>query len=838
MSEGVCITRKLKSTHKDYKVVPLGKVGALLERHHDCYEMTLPIVDTDGTVLVEGTNRPYFDVEGYAPLEWDTIAFDNFVETVFESIQFALRDYPISVQSASQHGAIEKDKEQTRTVNKLSFHLVILNKHGSREAIKLLAKDVVFDLMEKSITDCKVFHTDILPRTPELPYLNVDTTVYTKNRKIRCWNSTKDDEVRPFVSLTDGGVNDTLITYIPPNAERLPEPAPPAPPSVGTVSNDPVDVEESSDKTDLIREVLRHLHIKRVDVRDYWLRMGFVLHNEGCGIETWKETSKRSPKYEEGCCEKVWRTMSPRNLTQALLWLWLKEDNPEKYAELSNKRTDFWTLLRDPSHFACAQYFASCRPDQYLYHASMGWFQLRKTGAWQVFKAKEIPDGLTKDIWMTFGKVCREHIAKLNPTDENDAKKIAAARALAHSAGERTFVMSVIWALPSFYYDEDLPSKMDESRHLWAFSDKVVDLNTMEVRNIEPHDYVSITTGYPYPKDLNPDVRRQITATLRGIWENDDMVEFFLLTIALMLYGKNVAELFYFWKGKGGNGKGLLMSLLDRVFGFYYHVVPIQMFTFAADRKDATNDNLVNCKGKRLITSQEPEGEHKIQCGFIKEFSGGDKITVRGTYEKPITFVPQCAPIVQMNPGCLMTKADPIAIGRRLVVMPFPFQFKGADRYTGAPDERRANAELKDKISKSDEWRNEMIRMLLEAYTRLPANRSDLMKPQMVRDATEDYLNENNPLKTWLWAEYERCDEQDNKYWHQSSELREEFLRYARLEPSALSANKFAELMEMNGVTKRQQTNNFVGNVWNDTAEVWEQRPRKAGSYWIGLRRK
>jgi hypothetical protein len=106
----------------------------------------------------------------------------------------------------------------------------------------------------------------------------------------------------------------------------------------------------------------------------------------------------------------------------------------------------------------------------------------------------------------------------------------------------------------------------------------------------------------------------------------------------------------------------------------------------------------------------------------------------------------------------------------------------------------------------------------------------------MVKDATEEYLNENNPLKTWLWAEFERCDEQDKRYWWSSTDLRDEFLRFSKMEPSLLNVVKFAEAMNMNGITKKPVTNNFIGPVWDEDA--WVDKPRKAGSYWIGLRRK
>lgn len=837
MDRGICITRGLKASHTRYDVVPPDRIDAVLGKHHDCYEITLPI--TKGEVmLVEGTNRPYIDLDGEAPAEWDEETFDAFHEELCETIEFVMRTQlklPYSLVSASQHASIKG--------NKLSFHLVILNKHGSRDAVKSFVLSL-YETLRDGLTQCSLLLTgDPKPETDK-PILVLDTGIYNANRKIRCWGSSKDDENRPFRSVSDGTTLDTLITYIPDGCEPLAEPLPPPPPpsaSDTSESSDPKDIDEAMpDKVALLRDVLAALNPKRVVMRDYWLRMGFALHNEGVPVSVWEDiTVRHYPRYKNGSqrdCVKKWNEMVPRNLTQSILWLWLREDNPIKYAELSARRMDFWGLLRDPVAFPCAQFFANTRPDQYLYHADLGWFQRRSSGAWQLFKKGEIPDGLTRDIWATFGRIAKEHLARLDPNDETNKGKVKACLEIQSSAGERKFVSDVIWALPSFYNDEDLVKKMDESRHLFAFSDKVVDLNTMEVRPIAPMDFVCITTGYAYPKKSNPEVRREIRRVLRGLWDNDEMCDFVLLVLSMSLYGKNLAELFFLWKGKGGNGKGLLAELVKKAFGNYFHGVPIATFTYADNRKDATNDNIVNSKGKRFVLTMEPEADVKLQGGFLKELSGGDEITARGLYARPITFTPQFGIHIQVNIPPPMSKMDN-GVRRRLVVLPFPFQFKSKEDYTGGADERVADGELKDKMSKTAEWRDEFILMLFEAYAKLPKNRCDLVRPQMVRDATNDYLNEQNPLKAWLDAEFEKLDTEDKRYWWSASDLRDMFLNYTRMDPSAMSAVKFAEaLTVLNGVTKKTQSNNFMGPVW--TGDGFETQLRKAGSYYIGLRKK
>ena len=57
-----------------------------------------------------------------------------------------------------------------------------------------------------------------------------------------------------------------------------------------------------------IREILAHLTQSQVDDYDTWLRVGMALHADGQSCSVWDEWSKRSPKYQEGACEKHWKT--------------------------------------------------------------------------------------------------------------------------------------------------------------------------------------------------------------------------------------------------------------------------------------------------------------------------------------------------------------------------------------------------------------------------------------------------------------------------------------------------------------------------------------------------
>lgn len=49
------------------------------------------------------------------------------------------------------------------------------------------------------------------------------------------------------------------------------------------------------------------------DDYDVWLTVGMALKHEGCGWETWDDWSRSSSKYQEGVCERKWRSFNELN---------------------------------------------------------------------------------------------------------------------------------------------------------------------------------------------------------------------------------------------------------------------------------------------------------------------------------------------------------------------------------------------------------------------------------------------------------------------------------------------------------------------------------------------
>jgi hypothetical protein len=118
------------------------------------------------------------------------------------------------------------------------------------------------------------------------------------------------------------------------------------------IANDSIRFDIPLSKEDDVRRSLKYISMlndsRSNDYHD-WLRIGLALHNIDVSLlSAWIDFSKKSPKYKEGECEKIWKTMknpsSGNILTIRSLAYWAKNDNPEQYELFS--ASEFKTMMR------------------------------------------------------------------------------------------------------------------------------------------------------------------------------------------------------------------------------------------------------------------------------------------------------------------------------------------------------------------------------------------------------------------------------------------------------------------------------------------------------------
>lgn len=547
---------------------------------------------------------------------------------------------------------------------------------------------------------------------------------------------------------------------------------------------------------------------------DNWYRMGQLIYNivGSNGYEVWRDWSAKNPFHNEKETYKQWRTFKPitggKPLTIKTLYFQSEKANPEAYYKIRSKYSnndDFWNLIKLPTHYESAKFFYNYKPYAYIYKTEFGWYSLLKNNTWSY--SKEKPGYLINDIAQTFKELCNIKKNEIDLNSDNDSEKNKLKQLIKFNSftGTLSFCEAVGKFLQNFYLDEEILTKMDESLNLFAFTDKVYDLDKSELRDIQPTDYISITCGYSYPKQRYAKANAIIKKFLWDIFEDNELIEFEMNKMAYSLHGEKKLEKFVIETGDGRNGKGTKSKLIKSAFGNYFVSIPATVLTKPNERKDAPNPAVVTCRGCRYIEATEPEKDERFQVGFIKAVSGNDVITCRELFGKNVQFIVRALLSIQSNGVPKWSKPDE-AIEKRTIIQPFPFMFIDDNEELTADHHRRGNPDLK-KMLLTQECRDEYIQMLLEQYKEFK-DKKCLYVPKAVKERTEQNKNENIVIKMWADENIEKTKNVvalDNKIlWKKYQD---------DMGTSAVSSTNFPVQMALLGYNKKR-TNSGV--VWTN----------------------
>lgn len=98
------------------------------------------------------------------------------------------------------------------------------------------------------------------------------------------------------------------------------------------------------DNIEFVRKVIDLLDSRRADSYQEWIRVGWCLRNiDHRLLDAWVDFSKKSGKYKDGECDRMWSYMRDDGLGIGTLYMWAKQDNMEGFVEL--QKTDMSNLV-------------------------------------------------------------------------------------------------------------------------------------------------------------------------------------------------------------------------------------------------------------------------------------------------------------------------------------------------------------------------------------------------------------------------------------------------------------------------------------------------------------
>ena len=505
----------------------------------------------------------------------------------------------------------------------------------------------------------------------------------------------------------------------------------------------------------------------RYEEYNSWVEIGLALYNIGNGsdeyLEIWDTFSRKSQKYQSGCCERKWKsfTLQENLLNIGSIRYWAQMDNRIEYIhftyELGIFNDKIAKCVAEPYDYDIAQVITNLYNGQFIYEPNnMEWYYFTEH-KWKCIKKEPLPllNYISTDIVELFLKYIKRVLVpdwqnKENLEDKKNAGKNIERifKVIEKKCKDNKPKESIIKESKIGFMDDTFLAKADspEYKHLICFTNGIYDLREKAFRNGRPCDFITMCTNYDY---INYDAKNPIFQEIEDfivsiqpdITQDDtERREYLKAFLSSILQGVNTDESFHIFTGGGRNGKSKIIELLESALGDYAGKLNISSITKPRkNSSDATPDQ-VTVRNKRLVTMQESDPNDKFNNGILKEVSGGDKMTARGLYKEPITFKPQYKQIVICNDIPQLQNPTDSAVFERVRVIEFPMHFirgKCTDRY-----ERKMDVSISDKIEK---WGPYFMTLLIKWFHEyFPNNEIKLKPPHIVNKYTNEYKNNND----------------------------------------------------------------------------------------------
>lgn len=212
----------------------------------------------------------------------------------------------------------------------------------------------------------------------------------------------------------------------------------------------------------------------------------------------------------------------------------------------------------------------------------------------------------------------------------------------------------------------------NQNPFLLGFTNGVYELTTSIFRPYKYDDYMTITTGYEYkPLTESQELITELENILTSIQPYEQHRNLLLQILASGLDGRLYQKLFLL-NGAGGNGKGLIASLMKSILGGYAYQ-PTNGILKDVEKSNAPSPDIYNLKGKRYINFTEVGG--LIRVAMLRNLTGGTTFSGRLLNQNPESFKLSATFSMEFNNPPELDGKPQQADYRRLVDLYFPVNF-------------------------------------------------------------------------------------------------------------------------------------------------------------------
>lgn len=288
------------------------------------------------------------------------------------------------------------------------------------------------------------------------------------------------------------------------------------------------------------------------------------------------------------------------------------------------------------------------------------------TGKWFIWTGgrwEEDSEQNVKVFALTQAAIRAKREEVLTWDDENNARQRGLQQVTSfEGVKKRTAIITTTAADPRVQvYEEDFDAALNEI----VAGDRVINLDTLEVRRGQPSDMNARSCGVSYDAGATSPLLDQYLETFLPEPEDQRFV-FALLGNALRV-GNRSRTLPIFW-GDSTSGKSQLFAALHKALGSYICTVSSSIFRGNLD--DKPRPDLVAAMYTRIAYASEASKSWALHADQIKRLTGGDALPYRNLYRGVVNKIPRFTPMLVTNVMPRITGADG-PTKRRIIVVHF-----------------------------------------------------------------------------------------------------------------------------------------------------------------------
>ncbi len=273
------------------------------------------------------------------------------------------------------------------------------------------------------------------------------------------------------------------------------------------------------------------------------------------------------------------------------------------------------------------------------------------------------------------------------------------------------------------------------------------------------------------------------------------MAEWLQRALGYSLTGDTGEQILILLWGSGGNGKTTLLQTIAEVMGSYAGTASRDTFLLSKGGFDKIPEDLDDLRGRRFVTSTEPNRGRWLDEELVKAVTGDEQIRTRKLRQNSSEWKPAFKLWIACNHKPQTSTCE--ALWRRLILVPCRAKFTDAHKrirgYAKTLVEEEGPGILAWLVRGCQAWREHGLKL-----------------PQVIRQATAEYLQEMDVVNLFV----EDACEQGREFAVQSSLLWGAYGDWCRGEGyKRLDNRRFAQELLARGFSKkrRREANYIIG---------------------------